>query len=213
MGSTRRWFRSSSTAFRMARSPGRGLQLDTGRPVFLFGSAAGNGAHDIFALPEFRGLLHKQTDKPIRLTFGPLRFETPLASLDGKKIFVFGWHQRGELVRYDSASRQFVPLLDGISASDVSFSRDGQWIAYVTLPGYELWRSRVDGSDRLQLISSSGNTLSQLPRWSPDGKQIAFISESHGGKALEDFPGLGGRWVTKAPPFRKHPRTGPYMVQ
>ena len=154
---------------------------------FLFGSAAGNGAHDIFALPEFRGLLHKQTDKPIRLTFGPLRFETPLASLDGKKIFVFGWHQRGELVRYDSASRQFVPLLDGISASDVSFSRDGQWIAYVTLPGYELWRSRLDGSDRLQLISSSGNTLAQLPRWSPDGKQIAFISRATVGKPWKIF--------------------------
>jgi Tol biopolymer transport system component len=35
-----------------------------------------------------------------------------------------------------------------------------------------LWRSRVDGSERLQLTDPPIYPLN--PRWSPDGKQIAF---------------------------------------
>ena len=41
--------------------------------------------------------------------------------------------------------------LRGISAEFVSFSRDGQWVAYVSYPEGTLWRSKLDGSSRLQL--------------------------------------------------------------
>jgi eukaryotic-like serine/threonine-protein kinase len=146
---------------------------------YVFESDVGKDAHDIFALADSQGLLSKPQHTPTRLTFGPLRFESPLVSSDGKKLFAYGWHQRGELVRYDSASGQFIPFLGSISATDVAFSRDGKWIAYVAIPGYTLWRSRVDGSERLQLTSSSGNTAA-LPRWSPDGKRIAFTSVVNG---------------------------------
>src|SRR5208337_4082364 len=36
-----------------------------------------------------------------------------------------------------------------------------------------LWRSRVDGSDRLQL--SYPPVVAGLPHWSPDGTQIAYV--------------------------------------
>jgi Tol biopolymer transport system component len=91
---------------------------------------------------------------------------------------VEAFQQRGELVRYDAASKQFLPFLGGISASDVSFSRDGKWVAYTTIPDMTLWRSRVDGSDRLQLTYPPA--ASSLPSWSPDGTQIAFISAQAG---------------------------------
>ncbi len=147
---------------------------------FLFGSDTAEGGHDIFAMPEARGLFSKSPGQPIRLTHGPLKFEAPVASLDGKKLFVYGWHESGQLVRYDSATRQFMPFLGGISAECAAISRDGKWAAYSTVPGYALWRSRVDGSERLQLTPSAPNTLFRMASWSPDGKQLAVMTGAGG---------------------------------
>ena len=108
-----------------------------------------------------------------------MNFRSPVSSVDGKKLFVIGEQRRGELVRFESKSGQFVPFLGGISARDLDVSRDGQWVAYVSYPDGVLWRSRVDGSQRLQL--SSLPMQAWLPRWSPDGKQIVFAVDVSGG--------------------------------
>ena len=95
----------------------------------------------------------------------------PVVSRDGKQIFAIGAIPRGEVVRYDSSSRQFLPYLSGISAEDLDFSRDGQWVTYVAYPEGTLWRSKVDGSERRQLTFPPMQAF--LPRWSPDGTRIA----------------------------------------
>ena len=92
-----------------------------------------------------------QSETPIRMTNGPLPYSFPCPGRDGKQIFALGTKQRGELVRYDMKSKQFVPFLGGISATDPTFSRDGKWVAYASYPDHTLWRSRSDGSERMQL--------------------------------------------------------------
>jgi hypothetical protein len=88
---------------------------------------------------------------PVRLTNGPISYSSFAASPDGKQIFAVGAQRRGELVRYDPKTREFLPYLGGISAADPTFSHDGKWMAYMSYPEHTLWRSRSDGSDRVQL--------------------------------------------------------------
>ena len=115
----------------------------------------------------------------MQLTSGQLNSLSPVPSPDGKKLYVIGQKLRGELAHYDSKAHQWLPYLSGISAECVSFSRDGQWVAYSTFPEGALWRSRIDGSDRLQLTLSPMQALQSS--WSPDGKRIAFMGRSPGG--------------------------------
>jgi hypothetical protein len=89
---------------------------------------------------------------------------------------------RGQLIRFDAKSHEFQPFFPGsraeIQASAIDFSGDGKWIAYMSYPDESLWRSRPDGSERLQLTYPP--LLAFMPRCSPDGSQIAFMSRLPG---------------------------------
>ena len=145
---------------------------------FMFQTQRGWGRADIWAIPEKADLFHKVSREPVQLTAGPLNFYSPQPSLDGKKIYVIGEQPRSELVHYDAKSAQFLPYLSGISARAVAFSRDGQWATYVSYPEGNLWRCRIDGSDKLQLTSAPLGVDSA--RWSPDGHQILIAAQEPG---------------------------------
>ncbi len=127
---------------------------------------------NIWARSEKSGWFGKANAPPFQLTSGPMSFFSPLPSKDGKKLFVVGVLAHGELTRYDVKSGTFTPFLSGLSADNVKFSKDGQWVAYSNYPGETLWKCKADGSQRIQL--SYPPLVALLPSWSPDGKQIVF---------------------------------------
>ncbi len=147
--------------------------------------------NNIWAVAEKGTWFGRANRQPVQLTFGPMAFSDPVPSKDGKKLFVVGALRRGELARYDVKTASFVPFLSGISAEGVNFSRDGQWVAYVSYPDGTLWKSKLDGSERVQL--SDAPLYADSPRWSPDGSQITFFAFSGSQKTkLYIVPADGG---------------------
>ncbi len=69
-----------------------------------------------------------------------------------------------------------------VHIEDPQISPDGQWVAYValTIDDFEhdyrrnVWLASTGGGDPIQLTRSGQDTQ---PRWSPDGKTLAFVSK------------------------------------
>jgi hypothetical protein len=122
----------------------------------------------------------------VQLTRGPIQFIRPALAPDGRNI-ALGWQLRGEVVRLDRESGHEVPHLSSLSAEWVSYSRDGQAITYVTYPEADLWRSRSDGSDRLQL------TFPPMRAHAPALEQIGTLRHSRW------VFGVIGLWVGYTP--------------
>jgi serine/threonine protein kinase len=154
---------------------------------FLSQSPSGN---NVWAMREPAGLLRWRSLAPVQLTTGPLSFDAMALSPNGKKLFVDASQGRAELVRYDHKSQQFVPFLSGISAGELDFSRDGTWVTYASYPDLALWRSREDGSARSQLTYPP--VSAGLPRWSPDGTQIAYVDTQQEAWKIFLIPAQGG---------------------
>ncbi len=160
---------------------------------YLIFSGTQDNHSDIWAIRDEKPLMGK-TPVPMRVTNGPLSYDNLVPSRDGKQIFTIGTQRRGELVRFDSRLHEFIPFLGGISALDPVFSRDGQWVVYISFPEGTLWRSRADGSERLQLTYPPANV--SFARISPDGKRVAF-SDGHGNAFLTTMNGaLRKSWAT-----------------
>ncbi len=131
---------------------------------------------DLWYLPVRRSWWQRQVE-PRKLAALPLSLHNATPNpRDGKTVFALGTKERGELIRYDAKTKQFVPFMGGISAEDVVFSKDGKWAAYRSFPDGILWRSRADGSDRLQLsYGRVGESLS----FTPDGKSVTYDADGN----------------------------------
>lgn len=145
---------------------------------FLF-DATRDGLTSLWVLSEGNSLLQRAAP-PVRLTVGPMDMSHPIPSKDGKKIFAVGTQNLGELVRYEAKTKQFVRYLSGMSVEGLVYSPDLNSIAYTDFTSETLYRSRPDGSQPSQLTTPP--LRAKAPRWSPDGRRIAFMGLSPGGR-------------------------------
>jgi Tol biopolymer transport system component/predicted Ser/Thr protein kinase len=161
---------------------------------YLLYSAKMGSRWDLWALPLTPGFFRRSKD-PIRLTNGPLSYSAgAIASRDGK-LFAIASKGRGEAVRYDLKSHLFAPLLSGISATDVTYSNDGTWVAYASYPDHTLWRSRSDGSERMQLTYPPMEVFE--PFISPDGTKVVFDNMTDSSVCVVDMNGGAPKTVVE----------------
>jgi Tol biopolymer transport system component len=104
------------------------------------------------------------------LTVNQLDIQALAPGPDDNSIFVLGMADQGEMKVLDPATGKYVPFLDGLSASDFAISPDKQWMAYSEFPSGNLWKSKLDGSDAVQLTTA----IAFMQQWSPDGKSLAY---------------------------------------
>ena len=143
---------------------------------FLF-EATQDHSQNIWALRESGSLFRKASMAPTQLTVGALMFSNPTPSPDGKRLFVIGQQRRFDLIRLQGKS-QFSIYASGVSAGEADILPNGEGMVYVAHPELTLWKSNPDGSSRAQLTYAP--MQAHIPRFSPDGKRIAFMASSPG---------------------------------
>ncbi len=140
------------------------------------GAEAGGPRFNLYAAPG-RGAW--RDDEAAPLTFGPFDFAGPVFTPGGRSIVAAGTLLRMELLRYSGARGAFERVSD-LPGSQVEFSPDGAWIAWLDPSSLTLWRSRRDGSARLQLTVPPAAV--GLFHWSPDSSRLVFVADKAGGR-------------------------------
>lgn len=157
---------------------GSGTWLDNGKyfafssGVDLRASLAVDSHASLWIMEERRGLLGNHSGTPVELTKGPIAFDHPAALLSDTHIFAIGSHNEYQLLRIDPKTSDKTAMLAESGATDMDFSLDGQWVVYAARENGTLWKSKIDGSGRVQLTASATGAFA--PHWSPDQKQILF---------------------------------------
>ena len=107
----------------------------------------------------------------VRVTGNEVTILAATSARDSKGLFVLGRLQEGTMEVLDPEAKRFIPFMNGIAVLQFTISPDRQWMAYTEYPSMNLWKSRLDGTERVQLT----NSPAYWEQWSPDGKSIAYM--------------------------------------
>ena len=128
------------------------------------------GRGNVYELVRPRWYEFWKKPRAIRLTGNQLNITDWAPARDSKRLYTLGQVQSGAMQVFDPKAGKIVPFLGGLPALELAVSPDRQWIAYTEYPSLHLWKSRVDGSEAVQLTE----TPAMMEQWSPDGKWIAY---------------------------------------
>jgi Tol biopolymer transport system component/DNA-binding winged helix-turn-helix (wHTH) protein len=156
---------------------------------YLVFTSSRNGFPNLWAIRERPEFLHWKVPRPVQLTPTASPLWGSLLTRNGARIFAYGRSGRFEVVRYDLGSGRLKPAAPPGNGLNVAFSRDGAWMAFVP-PDSTLWRSKEDGSERVQLVGAP--LITAWPRWSPDGTKITFEASVRGKPVRAYFVSAAG---------------------
>ncbi len=111
--------------------------------------------------------------QPTLLSPSGLQITAAAVSPSEKKIFVLGLAPSTHVLKLEAQTGRTSAAFPDLQALRFAFSRDGQFMAY-TNTARELWRTRKDQTDRLQLTVPPMEVF--MAQYSPDGRRIAFMA-------------------------------------
>lgn len=115
---------------------------------------------------------------PVQLTHGPDSLHVSIPTQTGSRVFAFSFRSHRELQKIEHQSHHGETSILNANADVASISPDGHLALYTDRPDGSLWRSSLDGTQRLRLTKPP--LVAAAPHWSRDGKQILFTGVSPG---------------------------------
>jgi Tol biopolymer transport system component/DNA-binding winged helix-turn-helix (wHTH) protein len=148
----------------------------SGGQEFVFQSSH-SGHSDIWVVREQPW--YQADGEPHLITNGPLDYAAPSTAPGGKRVFFIGNTAQYELLRAVPRSSAFTALDQNLSAASFAqYSHDGKWVAWLNAADNSLWRSRVDGSERIELTAPPLRIFTM--NWSLDDRRLAVMAEEPG---------------------------------
>jgi serine/threonine protein kinase len=136
---------------------------------FLFSSTR-EGRDNVYELVAPRWFEFWKKPAPVRLTGNQIPILASTPSRDSRGLFVLSQMDQGAMRVYDPALKKLAPFLEDLSMLGFVISPDRQWMAYTEYPSRNLWKSKLDGSEKFQLT----NSYAIMEQWSPDGKWLVY---------------------------------------
>jgi serine/threonine protein kinase len=141
---------------------------------FMFSSNR-EGRTNVYELVAPRWFEFWKRPAPVRITGNQIPILASTPSRDSRGLFVLSRMDEGAMRAYDPRLKKLAPILEDLSMLGFVISPDRQWMAYTEYPSKNLWKSRLDGSEKLQLTHS----YAVMEQWSPDGKWLVYSDWKH----------------------------------
>lgn len=137
------------------------------------------GQPQLWALPENKFADNHFEPVPVSFSQVGVTFTALANSTSQRRLFVLGLNPLAEAYAVDPKDKRPVPLLPKLTAYDLTFSRDGKWVSFVSQDAAKsLLRAHADGTSPTQLTSLPLEV--GYPVFSPDASRIAMMATSSG---------------------------------